>query len=526
MSCPSDRLEITCNHIVAENEKVSNNNNNNNIEVNHVYGDENGIDIETLRNIIDGKEWKFKDKCREFLANNPSFVIQDDPTRSSVYQRERLFSLLRQIGISGLAKSEDAVYRPNRFFALLEVISYFDLGLFLKTFIQYLVWGGSVVRIGTERHSHLLKDINSVDLCGAYGMTEQGHGSNVRACQTTAIYDKENKEFIINSPNDGSRKMWIANTACHGLKACIFARLILDGRDCGVNAFIVPIRNKSLIIEKNVEIEDCGNKLGMNGLDNGILRFTNKRIPRENLLNKVTDVTEDGSLISIFDRETDRFRAITESLVGERLSPFLGPTKVGLIISLRYANWRVQFSPGKGQQEVPLLFYTSHKRRLLQILGTLFGYDFMYHYLWDRVESSPTQADIEEIYALSAGVKSYSGWFTNLALQTFTECCGAQGFRACNRFGHFKADAGAMLTGAGDNTVLVQQVAKFMFNNYYRQSKNIKNKKQDKFTGVLEHLNKNPVCIFFLFFHFVNIFLMYHYFIVNLSFSNFHNIIL
>lgn len=41
-----------------------------------------------------------------------------------------------------------------------------------------------------------------------------------------------------------------------------------------------------------VFIEDMGMKLGMNGIDNARLAFTNVKIPRVNMLNRLADVNE------------------------------------------------------------------------------------------------------------------------------------------------------------------------------------------------------------------------------------------
>jgi acyl-CoA oxidase len=43
-----------------------------------------------------------------------------------------------------------------------------------------------------------------------------------------------------------------------------------------------------------VMIEDMGVKMDLNGIDNGRLMFNHVKVPREAMLNKLCDVTEDG----------------------------------------------------------------------------------------------------------------------------------------------------------------------------------------------------------------------------------------
>lgn len=47
-------------------------------------------------------------------------------------------------------------------------------------------------------------------------MTELGHGSNVMGIETTAVYDEESGEFVINTPCDTASKFWIGGAAQHG----------------------------------------------------------------------------------------------------------------------------------------------------------------------------------------------------------------------------------------------------------------------------------------------------------------------
>lgn len=59
----------------------------------------------------------------------------------------------------------------------------------------------------------------------------------------------------------------------------------------GVHAFLTRVRNEDGSVREGVFIEDMGAKFGLNGVDNGRLKFTNVKVPREALLNKFSDVT-------------------------------------------------------------------------------------------------------------------------------------------------------------------------------------------------------------------------------------------
>lgn len=101
-------------------------------------------------------------------------------------------------------------------------------------------------------------------------MTEVAHGSNVKGMQTTATYDKSKKSFILNSPDFQSAKCWgggLGQSSTHGT---FFVHLILDNVDYGLHAFVVPIRDPTTILPyPGVKIRDMGEKIGLNGIDNG-----------------------------------------------------------------------------------------------------------------------------------------------------------------------------------------------------------------------------------------------------------------
>ncbi|CEG43321.1 peroxisomal acyl-coenzyme a [Plasmopara halstedii] len=136
-----------------------------------------------------------------------------------------------------------------------------------------------------EQRAKYLPLAKSYKIIGAYAQTELGHGSNVQGIETIATYDKATQEFIINSPTLTSRKWWpggLGKTATH---AIVHARLILDGNDVGVQAFLVQIRSlRDHRPLPGIEVGDIGPKVGFNGVDNGYCVFHTVRIPRENMM--------------------------------------------------------------------------------------------------------------------------------------------------------------------------------------------------------------------------------------------------
>lgn len=56
-----------------------------------------------------------------------------------------------------------------------------------------------------------------------------------------------------------------------------------------------------------VIIGDCGKKVGCDAIDNGFLLFDHVRIPRDNLLNKLSTVNKNGEFISYNENPDERF---------------------------------------------------------------------------------------------------------------------------------------------------------------------------------------------------------------------------
>ncbi|MEM7801250.1 MAG: acyl-CoA dehydrogenase [Chloroflexota bacterium] len=374
----------------------------------------------------------------------------------------------------------------GEYLAAMEMLAHHDLSLLIKFGVQFGLFGGSILLLGTEKHhKKYLRDAGTLVLPGCFAMTELGHGSNVRDIETTATFNREAQTFTIHTPTDLARKEYIGNAARHGRLATVFAQLIIDGENYGVNAFLVPIRTEEGQAAAGVRIQDNGRKLGLNGVDNGRLWFDQVTIPLENMLDRFGKVTPEGDYVSEIAGESKRFFTILGTLVGGRVGIALSANSVaknGLAIAIRYANRRRQFGP-ENEEETLLIDYPSHQRRLLPLLSKVFALDFALKYLVERYVGR-SEADSREVETLAAALKAYSSWNATSSLQEAREATGGMGYMARNRLAALKADSDIFTTFEGDNTVLLQLVAKGRLTEFRQQFED------DRIWGVVKFLAK------------------------------------
>jgi acyl-CoA oxidase len=303
-------------------------------------------------------------------------------------------------------------------------------------------------------------------------MTESGHGSDVQHLRTTATF--RDGEFVLDTPDDDARKDYIGNAARDGRMAVVFAQLVIGDRSYGVHAFLVPIRDEAGRPMPGVRIEDCGPKAGLNGVDNGRLWFSGVRVPREALLNRYADVAPDGTYSSPIESDGRRFFTMLGALVRGRVSvagSAGSATQRALTIGVRRAETRRQFARPGGDEEIVLLDYLAHQRKLLPALATTYALHFaqeelvaMLHEV--HTSSSPDERAQRVLESRAAGIKAVATWHATATIQAVREACGGAGYLAENLLPGLKADTDVFTTFEGDNTVLLQLVAKGLLTDY------------------------------------------------------------
>ncbi|WP_295694786.1 acyl-CoA dehydrogenase [Lapillicoccus sp.] len=357
-----------------------------------------------------------------------------------------------------------------------EMLGHADLSLWVKAGVQFGLYAGAIANLGTQRHfDEHLPSMLDLSVPGCFAMSETGHGSDVQHLLTTATYDGATDELVIHTPSVLGRKDYIGNAARDARMAAVFAQLVTDDGGHGVHCVLVPIRDARGRAMPGVTIGDCGGKAGLPGVDNGRLTFDHVRVPRTNLLNRYGDIDEHGVYSSPIDNAGRRFFTMLGTLVRGRISVAGGAgaaTRTALAIATRYAEHRRQFeAPGSGQ-EIAILDYRVHQRKLLPAIAISYALLFAQNALvaeMHDVQSSPGPVDEQaqrQLEARAAAIKVASTAHATSSIQMCREACGGAGYLSDSRLPSLKADTDVFTTFEGDNTVLLQLVAKGLLTAY------------------------------------------------------------
>ena len=423
------------------------------------------FDIEALTRYLDGPFAHRRIRALEFLAHPDLQIPRNLPVAE---YRERVLQAIQRLADEGLGR----IALPEAYggegdlpgsIVTFETLAYGDLSVLVKFGVQFGLFGGSILQLGTRpHHERYLEPMASLELPGCFAMTERNHGSNVREVETVARYLPDSGEFQIQTPYPGARKDWLGNAALHGRMATVFAQLEVDGEEHGVHALLVPIRDEQGRPLDGIQIEDCGDKVGLQGVDNGRLTFHDVRIPRENLLNRFADVTADGRYRSPIASDGKRFFTMLGTLVAGRISiaaASVSAARTALTIAVRFSERRRQFGPS-GAPQVPILDYLTQQRDLLPRVAASYGLHFAVRELIRDYGTAEGDEERGEVEVMAAGLKSYASRHAQETIQICREACGGRGYLAENRFGELRNDTDVFTTFEGANVVLYQLVAR------------------------------------------------------------------
>lgn len=451
----------------------------------NLYRSKATFDWRKMKMLMEGEDIiKFKHKVWSTLAKDPLFgrnpwqeMSRDEERRLTLMQMKRLLEY-------NFITEEEFISNPMLAPVAGQTVGQYSWSLCAKKFLSYEYFIGNARSGGSERQNKFMSDIKEFKALGAISITEMAHGSNTKALRTTATFDPKTQKFILHTPDLEATKVWSGVLGQNATHAVVFAQLYTpDGVCHGLHSFLVPVRNpKTLIPYPGLTIGDMGPKIGLNGIDNGFMRFDHYPINRDALMNRNANVTSEGKYVNSVKDKSKRMGVTLGILSLGRVAIILQSftnLQTAMVISIRYSAVRRQFGSPSSKEEWPVLEYQSQQWRLFPYLAasyviqhfhTVFFREYINFFISTSVAYggvSPEQPDMgSEIHSLSSVGKAYVGWIARDAIQEAREACGGHGYLKASRLGELRNDHDANNTYEGDNNVLLQQTSNYLLKLY------------------------------------------------------------
>ncbi|XP_050343249.1 probable peroxisomal acyl-coenzyme A oxidase 1 isoform X2 [Nymphalis io] len=353
-------------------------------------------------------------------------------------------------------RSPSNIYRIHE--GVLKQVNPFLLhfGLFVPTIMN---------QANSEQQAEWLK--KGSKMIGTYSQTELGHGTFLRGLETTATFDPETDEFILNSPTLTAYKFWPGGLGHTCNASIVMAQLHINGKSLGIHLFLVQIRDfETHEPLPGIKVGEIGPKLGFNTANNGFLGFNNCRIPRKNMLMKNAQVLRDGTYIK---SKNDKLTYGSMVLIRVHiLTDVAYELARAVTIAIRYSAVRHQSLLKNGEPEAQVLDYVTQQHKLFISIASSHAFRVMGQWLWKtytKVMAEIAEGNMDqlpELHALSCCLKAVCSYDGVQAVERCRLACGGHGYLLSSNLPGVYGLVAASVTYEGEYTVLLLQTARYL----------------------------------------------------------------
>lgn len=312
---------------------------------------------------------------------------------------------------------------------LLEVVGGADASLGIFVNAHHSIGCRSLILEGNqEQRERFLRDVVTGKKIAAFALTEPEAGSDAGNVQTTATPTEDGSAYLING-----FKHYITNGGFASVLTVIARTPKPDGKGDEITGFLVtPDMPGFEVVLKNHL------KCGVRGTMQAKLRFTNMRVPKENIVGKLGRGLKLGLSVLNFGRTT--FGACCT-----------GAAKVCVAAAAKHANTRKQFGQTLGEFEMV-------KKKLANMAAETFATESATYVCAGLIDRGSTD------YMLETAMLKV--WASDSLWRTVNDCIqiyGGKAYFSDEPYERMMRDARINQIGEGANDVMRQFIAMYGF---------------------------------------------------------------